>query len=716
MHSEKKRWGFGFVAAMGLALTLMPGGSGCGTLETEDPPLVRFDEPGPNEEVAPNQYIFAYQEGATESDISATEKLFADLGGVKHHDFQPFFKGFSGELPPNGLHVMLRNPALSSIHPNGVVHATGLQTCPSWGLDVIDQANPVEPNDVYTYASAGTGVHVYVLDSGIQKEHDDFARADGTSRVGIGQCKLANGCANPDDWKDCQGHGTHLAGVAGGKTYGVAKDVTLHAVRVLKCDANCGEPSGLEADVLAGLAWIDAQIQANPGQKAVVVMGFSRPAQGWTTVYDELNKAGLPFAVVAAAGNDGGNACQNMPGGRPNGAMVAKTVLTVGAFDTDGNVAPFSNQGKCVDVFAPGTGIPGPLSPVCSAKPVDIRWGTSAAAAHAAGVAALMLEGGVPATGIRSAVIAQAQPYALGNLNGNSPGLVLHAPSTNAQITSPQSVSPTPVDADGCNDGALCFGGSCMLCDALPAQCGGMTKGGGVTCNALGECDFCGDEGLACCPGASGDFCASGFSCVGGTCTCGGPGQACCGGVGGLCDDPFECDPNGFCGSCGATGQPCCADNTCAEGNACNNGTCQKCGGPGESCCPDFTCSGDMVCDTKPGGTSTCTATCMARCNNGKLATPSGQSFVTEYDCLQWATRACEGQGWYTRVVFNGLYIEELGENCGAGGEACCLSTPNCYGSRTCQHDPDFKAEDIFFNGAKIGRFVGQSNCRLPPP
>jgi len=107
----------------------------------------------------------------------------------------------------------------------------------------------------------------------------------------------------------------------------------------------------------------------------------------------------------------------------------------------------------------------------------------------------------------------------------------------------------------------------------------------------------------------------------------------------------------------------------------------------------------------------------MARCNNGKLALATNQTFITEYDCLKWATQVCDGQKWYTRVVFNGLYISELGENCGAFEEACCLSAPNCSGSRTCQYVDNFMESDIKDgNGNIIGRFVGQSNCRLPPP
>src|SRR5207244_8168068 len=112
-----------------------------------------------------------------------------------------------------------------------------------WGLDRIDQgALPL--SGTYTYTSTGAGVHAYIIDTGIWTLHPEFGgRADDVYDALLG---VAAGTG-----EDCNGHGTHVAGTIGAATYGVAKAVSLHGVRVLSCAG-----IGLNSDVIAGVDWV----------------------------------------------------------------------------------------------------------------------------------------------------------------------------------------------------------------------------------------------------------------------------------------------------------------------------------------------------------------------------------------------------------------------------------------------------------------------------
>jgi subtilisin family serine protease len=751
MRSDKAR--------LGLALVSMLALFGCGELKTEDPFVVPLDPVGPGEEVVPNQYIFFYRDDITEVQRDITDRLLAAVGGVKFHDYLPFINGFAAEVPPAGIDQMRRYAALKNIHPNGVIRATGLQTCPSWGLDVIDQALSLQPNDVYSYSSTGHNVHVYVLDSGIDPNHEDFKDIQGNSRIGNGKCVTSTGCANELDTNDCNGHGTHLAGIVGGKQFGVAKNVTIHPVRVLSCASACDDPSGTDADYLEGMTFVRGQNQAG-----IVLLGFSRENSAWSNLYENLNTVPNPpdnLVIVAAAGNNGHDACKNMPGGVSSGAMTSKKIITVGAFahldvPPFGEVSSFSNDGKCVDIFAPGTNILAPLSANCGNKSADYHSGTSVAAAHVAGAAALLLEQGVPAPHVKQELLNRANSIQLENLENDSPPLVVHLSGLSEPTSSPISSASVDIDADGCNDGVSCSGGKCLMCGALPARCNGLSNGGGITCNQSGECAPCGNYGMACCAGNT-PFCADGYSCSdAGICSCGGMSQVCCGGPGGGCEAPLECNNNGICETCGVenktccdgncgsvelschenvclkcgkeddtccggttcygtdlvcsnstckacggSGQPCCEKPSCSSGLECVSGTCQSvppCGRSGQQCCPfpATPCEGEMACDYNAEATAgICTASCRVRCQNGKLGFASEErKFVTEFDCMQWAQKMCDSELWVSRVFFNHKPIDGL-HNCGETGEACCLISECTNAWESCKPDPSFTSSEL---------------------
>ena len=183
------------------------------------------------------------------------------------------------------------NPRVAYVEPDQVFHAT--QTPATWGLDRIDQRD-LPLNNTYNYNQTGAGVHAYVIDTGIRSTHQEF-----TGRMGNGADFVGDGQGT----NDCHGHGTHVAGTTGGTTYGVAKQVTLHAVRVLNCQG-----SGSNAGVIAGVDWVTA----NSPSPAVANMSLGGGASSAldSAVNNSIN-SGVSYAI--AAGNSNANACNSRP-------------------------------------------------------------------------------------------------------------------------------------------------------------------------------------------------------------------------------------------------------------------------------------------------------------------------------------------------------------------------------------------------------------------
>lgn len=343
--------------------------------------------------------------GATRAPSTAGKSLAEKYGAKISHTYGTVLNGYAVRADERQAKRLAADPRVASVvQDTRVTLEHTRKNPPSWGLDRIDQANlPLDKS--YTWPeSAGAGVTVYVIDTGIRISHKDFG-----GRASHGWDFVGNDTSAGDG----NGHGTHVAGTIAGKQYGVAKKAKVVAVRVLD---NAG--GGTTAQVIAGIDWVTRH--AKKPAVANVSLGGNRNAQLDAAVRNSI-AAGVTYTV--AAGNDG------LPAGLYSPAAV-REAITVGATDRKDARAGFSNTGPVLDVFAPGVSITS--ASYASDTGRATFSGTSMASPHVAGVAALYLADHPKASPaqVSKALVAQAASGKVSGRGLGSPNKLLQVPGS----------------------------------------------------------------------------------------------------------------------------------------------------------------------------------------------------------------------------------------------------------------------------------------------
>ena len=341
-------------------------------------------------QLIPGEYIVVLKDDA---DVGAGAGAARGRGGEVVAEWATALRGYAVRGGPSLILDLRADPNVQYVEQVQEYTTQVDQGNATWGIDRIDQVS-LPLNQTYSYTSNGAGVTAYIIDTGILTSHNEFGtRASwGTTTVG-GQST------------DCNGHGTHVAGTVGGATYGVAKGVSLVAVKVLNCAG-----SGSTTSVVGGIDWVVADHASNDDAVANMSLGG-----GASSAIDAAVTRGISDGVVfvVAAGNSSANACNYSP------ARVT-AAITVGATTSTDARASYSNFGSCLDIFAPGSGITSAWKNSNTAtKTIS---GTSMATPHVAGAVARVLSGG----GSASSLISGATSNKVTNPGSGSPNKLLY--------------------------------------------------------------------------------------------------------------------------------------------------------------------------------------------------------------------------------------------------------------------------------------------------
>jgi hypothetical protein len=377
-----------------------------------------------------NQMLIDAEKGIIRSNSEAVNQ--------KNQVFNGLIYGFSATLTDEAVDLLSKRYEVKYIEVDGVSYDnSGIQVnVQSWGLDRLDQRNlPI--NNLYAYYADGTGVNVYVIDSGLANHHEFGDRVE----------EGYNFVDNNTDLSDCKGHGTHVTGIIAGRSVGVAKDANIIPLKV----SECGQIQN--SHKIAALQWVFHNHQ----RPAVVNLsnggGTASVGNALEEALENLIAAGV--TVVVSAGNSGTNACNVSTARTPN-------AITVAASDASDSRAVFpdnssSNIGPCVDVFAPGSNIRSTFVPglssygACADDGNGYAYcdGTSMAAPFVTGLAAIYLEQNPMASPgeVKSAIISASTKGVLTNIGAGTPNRLaynaLHRP-----ITHPDIVAVAYIDSE----------------------------------------------------------------------------------------------------------------------------------------------------------------------------------------------------------------------------------------------------------------------------
>lgn len=330
----------------------------------------------------PGQYLVILRQGTHDSHVQGTIRRLRAKAARRGYELEILqtysgaLHGFLVKMSGDVLHLAVKLPHVHYIEEDSSIFA---QSAP-WNLQRLLQPHGgTSENGTYWPPNDGGKAEVYLMDGSVQTSHREV---EGRVLItDVSNIPEEDGVRVHRQASQCDSHGTHIAGVVSGSDSGVARGAGVNLVRVLNCQGK-----GTVSGALAGLEYIQATLLASPADAAVVVLlpfvgGFSRSLNA---ACRDLVANGA--VVIAAAGNYRDDACHYSPASEPE-------VITVGAVNSADQLmsqgAGGTNFGRCVDVFAPGDDIVSASSD-CSTC-FTSRSGTSQAAAHVAGVAAVIL-------------------------------------------------------------------------------------------------------------------------------------------------------------------------------------------------------------------------------------------------------------------------------------------------------------------------------------
>jgi len=400
------------------------------------------------------------QDEITELIKGRAESVTANANGTLTRLFSDALHGFvvTG-LSDAEANNVLKDDMVASVEEDAIVE---LNAVGSWGLDRIDDKDlPLDKTYNPTFGNNGAGVTAYIIDTGIMVSHKEF---EGRATQGFNSI-------DGDPNKDCNGHGTHVAGTVGSKTYGVANKCNLVGVKVLSC-----EGYGSNSGVIAGIDWVKKN--AKKPATANMSLGGSKSAALNTAVRNLVNSG---VTTVVAAGNDNSNACNSSPASE-------SSVITVGSTDNKDKRSSFSNWGTCLDIFAPGSDITAPW--IDSKTDTYTISGTSMASPHVCGAVALYLgdDDTLTPANILSKLMANSVDGTIKNVGKRSPNKFLYVGESCADIKGKSKCVAANCTYDKkkkeCKSCSMFSGSKCKKAECALVK---GKKGGCVACGTLSK-------------------------------------------------------------------------------------------------------------------------------------------------------------------------------------------------------------------------------------